>query len=133
MNKKAYHYVGTSKIKITLPFIPIKIEEWKMSIEDKYALINRIFGDTLPSDEPYPKIYDLLIDAITFNDASFWREAGEMMLGLKNEKHQEGGRHCLKVADMIEHKPFGRKKKFFPNYTSEDSVKRFRRLLKGEI
>lgn len=115
---------------ITIPFVPPVVTK-KKKMEDRYSLLNKIFGDSI-SDEFEP-ICTMLVEAIKFGIPEYWEEAGMMLISLKTNQYDQWGNHCFNVANRIRNKGNRKTKKAMPFYSSEDSAKKFRRLLIGVV
>lgn len=126
-----HFYITHSNHKvITIPFVPPVITKKKI-MEDKYALLNKIFGDSI-SDEFEP-ICTMLVEAIRFGVPEYWDEAGMMLLSLGSSHYEKWGNHCFNVANYIRNMGYKKTKKTIPFYSSEDSVKKFKRLIIGVL
>jgi len=119
-----YYLTNSNQSRINIPFIPPRIKKRKM--KDRFYLLNDIFGENIL--EQFNPICSMLIDAMKFDLPEYWDEAGEMLLGLKSDKYDRWANHCFNVSNRIRNKGNRRTRKIIPHYSSEDSVKKFRRL-----
>lgn len=119
-----FYITKSNTKKITIPFVPPK------KMNDKFYLINKIFGSDL--SENFVDTYDMIMSAIKYDLAEYWEEAGAMLLRHQEHHYDKWANHCFKVADGIRNRKHKKSKVFIPFYSSEDSSKKFKRLLNGE-
>ena len=123
-----YLYVSTKSnvLWVRVPFVPLSLEERKKMEEDRFFIINSIFGDVIQDE--YEPICTMLVDAIKYSIPEYWDEAGEMLLSLKTDYYDKWANHCFRVADGIRRRGSRKTKKVIPFYGSK-----FKMLLEGVV
>ena len=111
---------------IIIPFTP----KPKTKMDD-FILFDNIFQGDISNE--HMTIYMLLIDALKENNADYFNGVGEMLLEFHTDYYDKWANHCFVIADKIRNRGNKKYKKNIPFYSSEDSAKKFRRLLEGGV
>lgn len=120
-----YYYITKRIQKIGIPFTP------KFSLmSDRYKILNEIFGDRI--DPKYESLCSIIVDAIKYQEPAYWEDASDKILALNLDKSSLWAEHFLKISVYLRNR--GNKRYKSPvTIIPEDSVVKFRRLLKGYV